>query len=215
MTTSSLKTHQPTTKQDYRHVVMIVAGLLFVVSAISSLVIQDWRNVTIAMILVVLVFAPILAERWVNLIVPTSLQIQYALLLLTGPYLGGYWRWYEIWQPWDTVVHFYSGFFASFALLLALAKTLHTFRLSLPVWLEIVMLITAKATIALTWESGEFLFDLTFDTRTQGGNHDTMTDMMAGLFPAFLIAAALYAHRRYGTFRYLDSLKLAGQSKIS
>src|SRR5699024_8687663 len=63
--------------------------------------------------------------------------------------------------------------------------------------------------------SGEFLFDLTFDTRTQGGNHDTMTDMMAGLFPAFLIAAALYAHRRYGTFRYLDSLKLAGQSKIS
>ena len=92
MTTSSLKTHQPTTKQDYRHVVMIVAGLLFVVSAISSLVIQDWRNVTIAMILVVLVFAPILAERWVNLIVPTSLQVQYALLLLTGPYLGGYWR---------------------------------------------------------------------------------------------------------------------------
>jgi hypothetical protein len=73
MTTLSLQTHQPTTQQNYRHVVMIVAGLLFVVSAISSLVIQDWRNVTIAMILVVLVFAPILAERWVNLMVPTSL----------------------------------------------------------------------------------------------------------------------------------------------
>lgn len=212
MTTSSLQAEQALTKQRYRHMVMIVSGLLFAGSALGALITENWRNLMIGLILVVLVFAPVVAERWIKVTVPTSVQVQYAALLVAGPYLGGYWRWYEIWQPWDTVVHFYSGIIASFALLLLLNKTVHTYRLSLPPWFEIVMLITAKATIALTWEIGEFFFDLTFDTRTQGGNFDTMTDMMAGVFPALVIAVGLYLHQRYGMFRYFTSLDIAGKT---
>lgn len=207
MQTSSVNTVQPTTTaQTYRHWPMILAGMLFVVSAVLALIAQDWRNLSIGVIVVVLVFAPFLTERWVKLQVPLSIQLQYALLLVTGPYLGGYWRWYEIWQPWDTLVHLYSGVFASFALILALGKTLDAYRLQLPVWVEIVMLITAKAFIALAWEIGEFFFDLTFDTRTQGGNFDTMTDMIAGLTPSLIVAAMLFAYRRRGAIRYIGAL---------
>ena len=180
--------------------------MLFAGSAVLALIAQDWRNLSIALIATILVSAPLLAERWVNLQVPLSIQLQYGLLLLTGPYLGGYWRWYEIWQPWDTVVHLYSGVFVSFALILALGKTLDAYRLRLPVWVEMVMLITAKAFIALAWEIGEFVFDLTFDTRTQGGNFDTMTDMIAGLTPSLIIAGMLFAYRRRGAVRYIGTL---------
>ncbi|GAA4471364.1 hypothetical protein GCM10023190_00400 [Enteractinococcus fodinae] len=180
--------------------------MLFAGSAVLALIAQDWRNFSIALIATILVFAPLLAERWVNLQVPLSIQLQYGLLLLTGPYLGGYWRWYEIWQPWDTVVHLYSGIFVSFALILALGKTLDAYRLRLPVWVEMVMLITAKAFIALAWEIGEFVFDLTFDTRTQGGNFDTMTDMIAGLTPSLFIAGMLFAYRRRGAVGYIGTL---------
>ena len=180
--------------------------MLFAGSAVLALIAQDWRNLSIALIATILVSAPLLAERWVNLQVPLSIQLQYGLLLLTGPYLGGYWRWYEIWQPWDTVVHLYSGVFVSFALILAQGKTLDAYRLRLPVWVEMVMLITAKAFIALAWEIGEFVFDLTFDTRTQGGNFDTMTDMIAGLTPSLIIAGMLFAYRRRGAVHHIGTL---------
>lgn len=215
MRQASLQTTQrSSTRPASRHSVSIAAALLFVGSAILALAVQDWRNLTIASILVVLSFAPLLAERWAGVKVPLSVQILYVLLLLTAPYLGGYWRWYEIWQPWDTLVYFYSGIFISFALLIALGKTLGAYRLVLPVWLEVVMLITAKAFIALLWEIGEFVFDLIFGTSTQADNLDTMTDMIAGLGPSLVVAALLHGHRQQGAFKYIGSLLDAGQGKL-
>lgn len=70
---------------------MIVCGLVFLVSGLISALDQDWRNTSIADISVVLVFAPALAERWVQQIIPVNLHVLYAVLRLAGPYLSGYW----------------------------------------------------------------------------------------------------------------------------
>ncbi len=197
-----------------RHLAMIATGLLFLGSAGLALSNQWWTEAVIALILVPLVIAPWLAERWTDVVVPLNIQIQYALLVITGPYLGGYWGWYEAWQPWDTVVHFYSGIFISFALLIALGKTLYAYNLELPVWLEVTALISVKAFIALLWEIAEFVFDLIFGTSAQGDNFDTMTDMIAALGPSVMIAAALYLYRRHGKGRYIHNLLEAGRGHL-
>lgn len=193
---------------------MIVAGLLYIGSVIVSLILQDWGNLVIALILVVLSAVPLCTERWVGLKLPLNIQIQYGLLILAGPYLGGYWGLYVAWPPWDTWVHFYSGIFISLALIVALGKTLAAHQLELPVWLEITLLITAKAFIALLWEIAEFSFDVVFDANTQDDNFDTMTDMIVALGPSLVIAAAFYLYRRRGSFRYFGSLLDAGRGKL-
>lgn len=190
---------------------MVVSGLLFVCSTGLALA-NGWQAETvIALVLSPLVVAPWLVERWTDVIVPLNLQTQYGMLIISGPYLGGYWGWYQSWPPWDTIVHFYSGFFISFALVVALGKTIHTYQLNFPVWLEMVALITVKAFIALLWEIAEFVFDLMFGTSAQGDNFDTMTDMIAALIPSMLIAIALYTYRRHGKFTYLGSLLNTGR----
>lgn len=194
-----------------RQLPMVVAGLLFVCSTGLALV-NGWQaEAVIALVLSTLVVAPWLVERWSDVKIPINMQIQYGMLIVTGPYLGGYWGWYDAWPPWDTLVHFYSGFFISFVLGVVLGKTLHTYRLNFPVWLEMVTLITVKAFIALLWEIAEFVFDLMFGTSAQGDNLDTMTDMIAALIPSILIAIALYTYRRKGTFTYIGSLLDAGR----
>jgi hypothetical protein len=216
MPISTTQTNQRTTtnSQNYRHVVMLVSGLVFLASGIAAALNADVRNLMISAILVGLVFLPALVERWVDVVIPPNLQLQYALLLVAGPYLGGYWYWYPAWQPWDTLVHLYSGVFASFALIFLLGKVLETYQLALPVWLEMFLLVATSALVALAWEIGEFVFDLVFDTRTQGGNTDTMVDMIAGLAPSLVIALALFAYRRCGIFTYIGSLVAAGRVKV-
>lgn len=193
---------------------MIIAGLLFIGSAIVSLILQDWGNAANALILVVLSAVPLFTERWVDLKLPLNIQIQYGLFILAGPYLGGYWGLYVAWPPWDTVVHFYSGIFISLALIVALGKALDAHQLVLPAWLEITLLITTKAFVALLWEIAEFSFDLVFDANTQDDNFDTMTDMIAALGPSLVVAAALYVHRRRRFLTYIGSLLDAGRGKL-
>ena len=195
------------------HMSMVVTGLVFLGSAALALYNQWWPEALTATVLVPLVATPWLAERWAGVKVPLSIQIQYAVLISAGPYLGGYWNWYEAWSPWDTLVHCYSGFVISFVLVIALGKTIHTYQLHLPVWLEMVVLITVKAFIALLWEIAEFVFDLIFDASAQLDNTDTMTDMIVALAPSVLIAGALYAHRRKGSFTYVGDLLEAARGQ--
>lgn len=185
---------------------MMLTGLLFAVSAIVFLFQGRWAQTGIVSLLLVVTVVPWLIERWTPARVLVSLQLQYALLLLAAPFAGGALGLYRVWPPWDTIVHFYSGFPLTFALIGALGLTLSVYQLVLPTWFEAVAVITAKASIALVWEFGEFFVDQLSGTTTQNHNLDTMTDMLASLLPGIAITAALVLHRRKGWFSYIGSL---------
>src|SRR5690625_1134975 len=99
MPISTTQTNQRTTtnSQNYRHVVMLVSGLVVVASGIAAALNAAVRNLMISAIVVGLVFLPALVGRWVDVVMPPSLQRRYALVLVAGPYLGGYWRGYPGW----------------------------------------------------------------------------------------------------------------------
>ncbi|MCT1607774.1 hypothetical protein M3B43_10685 [Nesterenkonia massiliensis] len=61
--------------------------------------------------------------------------------------------------------------------------------------MEAVIIIAVKACLAFLWEVAEFFWDLAFGTSAQDHNFDTMTDMMLGSLPGFIIARALILHR--------------------
>ena len=189
-----------------RHTPAIATVVFMLVSAVSAIVREGWFEALIPWLVILATIPPLLIERWARIRIPLSLQLQYVVLLLAGPYVGGHLDLYQTWSPWDTVVHFYSGFLVGFAAVYLLGITLRQNGLTLPPWLEAVMIISIKALVALVWEIAEFIYDLVLDKTAQDDNFDTMTDMIAGLIPGILIAAALLLHRSKGWFNYLGFL---------
>lgn len=189
-----------------RHLPMMATALVMVVSGIVVLVGDEMPRFFVPLLLLPALLPPIIVEKWARIRIPTSIQWQYAVLLLAGPYVGEHWQMYHLWDPWDKWVHFYSGFFIAFAIVFALGVTLRRYQLILPPWVEAVILISVKASVALFWEVAEFIWDGIFGTSAQDDNFDTMTDMILGTTPGFLIAAALIIHRTRRPFGYLDSL---------
>ena len=185
---------------------MLATALLMVVSAVIAVVNEGRGDAVVPLLILPATVPPVVVEKWARIHLPANLQVQYAVLLVAGPYLGEFIGLYHEWDPWDKVVHFYSGFAIAFGLVFALGVMLRRYSLSLPTWFEAVVIIAVKASVALLWEVAEFFWDLALGTSAQDHNFDTMTDMMLATLPGVIIAAALILHRNEERFSYLDSL---------
>lgn len=185
---------------------MVATAILLVVSAIVAVVVEGWHGAVVPLLVLPATAPPIVVEKWAGIYIPTHLHAQYAVLLVAGPYLGEFVGVYHWWDPWDKVVHFYSGFAIAFGIVFALGVVLRRHSLWLPSWFEAVIIVAVKASVALLWEVAEFFWDLALGTSAQDHNFDTMTDMMLGTLPGVIIAAALILHRERGKFIRLDSL---------
>lgn len=194
---------------------MILIAVLMVISAAVALIQGQMEDLLVPLLVLPAVLPPFLIEKWARVHIPGSVQAQYALLLLAGPYVGEHLGLYHLWDPWDKWVHLYSGFFISFTIVFALGVVLRRYGLSLPPWVEAVILISLKASVALFWEVAEFFWDLALGTSAQDHNFDTMTDMMLGTAPGFLIAGLLILHRTKRRIRYLENLLNAPLPKSS
>lgn len=189
-----------------RHLPMLVLAVFFMASTLSAAVRLGWIEAGIPAVILLTTVPPIIAEKWARIRIPFSLQLLYGILLITGPYIGGHLGLYQAWDPWDNWVHLYSGFPVSLGAVLLLGISFQRSQLRLPLGMEALLIISLKALVALLWEIGEFVFDEIFDADTQDHNFDTMTDMIFGMVPGFLVAAALVLYRTKGRFQYVGFL---------
>lgn len=156
--------------------------------------------------------SPVVVEKWANIHIPLNLQWHYAALLLAEPYAGEYFGIYQR-GPWDKLVHLYSGFAIGLRIVFALGIILRKYRLELPLWFEVTIVVLAKGFVAMVWEVAEFFWDLILGTSAQDHNFDTMIDMMLGTLPSVFTGWALARYRRHRRFTYIGSLLNAPQSK--
>lgn len=166
---------------------------------------QQWDTISIPVLLLLAMLLPVLVESRVNFSLPVWVQIQYVLLVLAGPYIGGVFNRYDAWPIWDTLVHLYSGFVVSFIIFVVLSATTQSYGLKLPLWFEILVFLSIKTMVAVSWEIAEFIYDHTFapEKYAQLSNFDTMIDMISGLGPAVVLASMLFACRRKGWFLWM------------
>lgn len=182
-----------------RHLPLLVTEVICLVAAVAAVATQRWSDAVIPALLVLAALVPLPVERWLTVPIPRWLQGLYALLLLSGPFLGSHLHFYAVWGAWDTVVHFYSGILIALGAVFALRVASRRSDLTAPPWFEAVIVIAVSALVAVLWEISEFTADLVIGTTAQRNNTDTMVDLVAGTSAALLVAVPLLLQRRRGT----------------
>ncbi|MBD2762492.1 hypothetical protein IEE91_04580 [Kocuria sp. cx-455] len=174
-----------------RHTPLIIVEAVFVVSFLGDRSRGDAENAFLAMGLFQVSLTPLVVEAIGRIRIPMYLQLLYAILLFTGGYMGSYRRFYDVWEPWDTVVHFYSGIMIAVWADYILRSVERKHGFVLPRWLRATVITSVSALVAMLWEVGEFAADQTTGSRAQINNYDTMVDMITGTLSALIVAVIL------------------------
>ena len=135
--------------------------LLVIVALILSTLRQDWANVFICLLTLLLFFVPAFIERRLSIELPSALQIVILLHIFAAEILGELSSYYIHFQHWDTILHTVWGFLCA-ALGYSLVDILNQdnnfhFNLS-PLYLAIVAFCFSM-TIGVFWEFFEFAAD--------------------------------------------------------
>lgn len=174
-----------------RHAPLIVVELVLLVSFIGDTAGGNPESAFMAMGLLQVSLSPLVIEAIARVRIPLYLQLLYAVLIFTGGYMGSYLRFYDVWQPWDTIVHFYSGIMISLWTDYILRAVMLTHRFEMPRWLHAMVITSFSALVAMLWEIGEFAADQMTGSRAQIDNYDTMIDMITGTLSALIAAVIL------------------------
>ena len=164
---------------------------VFVMSFLGDMSRGDSENAFLALGLFQVSLTPLVVEAIGRVRIPMYLQLLYAILLFTGGYMGSYQRFYDVWEPWDTVVHFYSGIMIALWADYVLRSVMRKHCFVMPRWLYATGITSFSALLAMLWEIGEFAADQTMGSRAQIDNYDTMVDMITGTLSALIITVIL------------------------
>ena len=179
-----------------RHVPLIAVEVVLLVSFIGDTVGGNPESAFMAMGLLQVSLTPVVIEAIARVRIPMYLQLLYAVLIFTGGFMGSYLRFYDVWEPWDTVVHFYSGIMIALWVDFILRAVMRKHRFEMPRWLHAVVITSFSALVAMLWEIGEFTADQMTGSRAQIDNYDTMIDMITGTLSALIVALILVAWPR-------------------
>ncbi|MDD4690801.1 MAG: hypothetical protein VB030_00795 [Eubacterium aggregans] len=161
--------------------VYIILRVAVVGVMIAQIYNQNWNNVFLCVLTLVLFMIPTFVDKQLHIELPTTLEVIIVIFIFSAEILGEIQEYYLIFGHWDAVLHTINGFLMAaigFSLIDILNRNENvTFNLS-PAFVA-VFAFCFSMTIGVLWEFYEFFMDMMFKTDMQ---KDTWLPWVSSVF---------------------------------
>lgn len=148
-------------KSKPKKIVYIVLRVLVVITLIASALDQNWNNVFMCVLTLILFLIPSILDKRFKIELPNTLEIIILLFIFAAEILGEIKEYYVMFEKWDDMLHTMNGFLCAaigFAMIDILNRS-DKVRLTLsPIFIGVVAF-TFSMTIGVLWEFYEFSMD--------------------------------------------------------
>lgn len=149
--------------------VYFVLRILVVIVMIVQFIEENYENVFMCVLTLVLFLIPIIIERKLNIKLPNTLEIIIFLFIFSAQILGEVQNFYGIFKYWDSILHTINGFLCAaigFSMIDILNRSTKFHKMLTPTFVALVAFCFSM-TVGVLWEFIEYGMDKTFDTDMQ------------------------------------------------
>ncbi|MFR2535010.1 MAG: hypothetical protein ACLS95_07310 [Clostridia bacterium] len=150
-------------------IVYMILRILVIVSMIFQIFHQNWDNVFLCLLTLILFMIPYWLDKTLKITLPNVLEIIILLFIFSAEILGEIQNFYGIFKSWDTILHTLNGFLCAaigFSLIDILNRSEKTHMHLSPIFVAIVAFCFSM-TIGVLWEFFEFGADTFLHTDMQ------------------------------------------------
>lgn len=145
-------------------IVYLILRLLIITCMVAQAMHQNWENVFLCILTLVMFTVPTLIENKLKIDFPSTLEIIVYLFIFAAEILGEIQNFYGIFKTWDTMLHTLNGFLCAavgFSLIDIINRE-ERFKIKLsPLFLSLVAFCFSM-TVGVMWEFFEFAADRYF-----------------------------------------------------
>lgn len=176
---------------------LITFRLLLVATGSVAIYNQNWTNLILSILTMLVTFLPSIIERRFKVDYPSEGEIVILLFIIATMYLGEMQDFYLIFPWWDLMLHFMASFiFAGigFSLVYLLNEKR---RIKLRPGFVSIFAFSFILAMEAVWEIIEFTIDQTLGANMQkSGLVDTMGDLIITTFAALIISITAYLYTK-------------------
>ena len=149
--------------------VYVILRLAVVLVMIAQIFNDNWNNVFLCILTLILFMIPSFVDRRLHIELPTTLEIIIVVFIFSAEILGEIQEYYLIFDNWDTILHTTNGFIMAaigFSLIDILNEN-ENVMLNLSPAFVAIFAFCFSMTIGVLWEFFEFFMDYFFKTDMQ------------------------------------------------
>ncbi len=150
-------------------IVYAVIRILVVAVLIYEIISQDWNNVSICVLALILFFIPSMLEKRLEIVLPSALEIIIIFFIFAAQILGEVAEYYLIYDRWDDILHTINGFLAAaigFAMIDMLNQN-SKIKFTMTPFFTAAFALCFSMTVAVFWEFFEYAMDRWFGNDMQ------------------------------------------------
>lgn len=177
-----------------------MVSALLIASFIMTLIDHAWSSAFYTACILFLIHLPSLLKSYFSMHIPLALDAAIGVFTFLSLFLGALHNFYDLFHFWDALLHFQSGLLLSiggFVLIYTISgRNNKRLRLT-PSFISFASFNFSLA-VSVIWEIYEYILDSRFGYHMQnGGNTDTMEDLILNTIGAIIIASGAYVWMKY------------------